>query len=536
MSPTSKIRRYRDEDGTEWSLIRFKRYDHLEETALLPRQKAMNPKELKNALLARGATLDEANLDFARLEAELPPGCGILASRTGWHNRSFLISANRCIGDDDVLLNPALKVGSILDAPSSAGTLEGWREHVAKPALRSDYTAFAILHALAAPLFRFSRSSLQEGALFHLWASGSTGKTTALKVGASVAGPQAHLPDWDASTRALQELAATRSGLQLVLDDTEKIKDAAKWRVLGSTVHQLTGGKGTTYSQAVQDRLPNVKFDGWGLSTGPLSIEAEFAVGRNIRTDGDRARMIDIPVPGKAEGGIWSAANYPGKKARAKASERLANHAKEYHGAALIEWVTYLVANQDTLEASVTGYIDKFVDHVCPDQGGVQRRIAQKFGLMFAAGRLAIEAGILPWMPRDCGRLLSRIYRCSQQEAQNPEKPQDDPATAIWQATRDRNVLPRFANGEDIKIVESCPGFIAGPSGKRRLFMSTDALSVLFPDTLASTIDQLTSLGIALKGDGGKRTRQIRVSVGGRQKKVRFVAFNLRSLKKAAVG
>lgn len=534
MSPTSKIRRYRDEDGREWVQITFKRYDQEEESILLPRQRAMNPNELKNALLDRGATQDEANLDFARSDAELPPNVGVLASRTGWHRRSFLVSANRCIGNDDVLLNPALTVGSVLDIPSIAGTLEGWHRHVAKPALRSDYTAFAILHALAAPLFQFSRSRLREGALFHLWASGSTGKTTALKVGASVVGSQKHLPDWDASPRGLQELAATRNGLQLVLDDTEKIEDRARWKVLGSVVHQLTGGKGKTYSQAVRDRLPNVKFDGWSLSTGPISIEAEFSLGRKVRTDGDRARTIDIRVPGKAEGGIWSAAGYSGKKVRAKASECLSNSAEKYHGTALVEWVTYLVENQDTLETLVTRLIDKFVDHVSREQGGVQRRIAQKFGLLLAAARLAIKAGILPWTQRECDRLLLRIYRLAQEGAEDHETTEQDPAAAIWQVAKDEGVFPRFKKGDDIEIAKTCPGFIAGASDKRRLHMSTDALAELFPNTLARTLDELRSLKITLKGDGGKRTRQIRVCVAGRQKKVRFVVFNLKALKSAA--
>ncbi|PBB81183.1 hypothetical protein CK218_12500 [Mesorhizobium sp. WSM3879] len=534
MSPTSKIRRYRDEDGREWVLIAFKRYDHLEETELLPRQKAMNPKELRSALLARGATQDEANLDFARLEAELPPDCGILASRTGWHNRSFLITGNRCIGADDVLLNPALEPGRTLDTPSSKGTFAGWQENVAKPALRSDYAAFAILHSFAAPLFRFSHSRLREGALFHLWSSSSTGKTTALKVGGSVAGPQQHLPDWDASTRALQELGATRNGLQLVLDDTEKIKNGAKWQILSSTIHQLTGGKGTTYSQAVQDRLPNVKFDVWGLSTGPLSIEAEFVRGGRERTDGDRARTIDIRVPDKASGGIWSAANYSGEKARANASECLANSAEKDHGTALIEWVTYLVDNQDTLETLVTHLIDKFVDHVCREQGGVQRRIAQKFGLVLAAARLAIKAGILPWTQRDCDRLLLRIYRLSQEGAEDREMPQNDPATVVWQAAQDRRRFPRFEDSDDIEVAESCPGFVAGSPGKRRLFISTEAISELFPDCCKATIDRLNSQGIVLNGEGGKRTRQIRVSVDGRRQRVRFVVFKLKALKNAA--
>lgn len=531
MSCTTKIRRYRDEDGKEWTSITFNRYDQKKATVILPRQKAMNPKELRNALMELGATQEVAKLDFARLEAELPPGSGILANRTGWHKRSFLISANRCIGDDDVLLNPTLNVGSIVDAPSSAGTLEGWHRHVAEPALRSDFTAFAILHALAAPLFRFSRSRLQEGALFHLWASGSTGKTTVLKVGASVVGPQKSLPDWDASPRALQELAATRNGLQLVLDDTEKIDEVAKWKVLGATIHQLTGGKGKTYSQAVKDRLPNVTFDGWGISTGPFSIEAEFATGRKVRTDGDRARMMDIPVPTKGQGGIWSTAGYPGKKERAKASEALTENARKYHGSALIEWVTYLVANQDTLEASVTAHIDKFVGYVCGDEGGVERRIAQKFGLMFAACRLAIRAKILPWDPSYCDRLLVRIYRLSQEASVDSDMPQNEAATLIRRATRDRRLFPRFKDGDPIRIAESCAGFVAGPPDKKRLFMNTNALSAIFPDTLARTLDELKRLGIALKGDGGKRTRQIRVHVRGRQKKLRFVVFNLKALK-----
>jgi hypothetical protein len=244
--------------------------------------------------------------------------------------------------------------------------------------------------------------------------------------------------------------------------------------------------------------------------------------------------MIDIRVPGKAEGGIWSTAGYQGTKARAKASEVVAENAERYHGPALIAFVTNLVANQDTLEASVAGHIDKFVDHVCPEMGGVERRKAQKFGLMFAAGRFAIRAGILPWERRDCDQVMVRMYQRSREGKEDPETTQDDPAAAILQVTKDESAFPRFECGGDIEIGKACPGFVAGASDKRRLFMTTGALAELFPDNLASTLDELRRLKIALKGEGGKRTRQIRVCIAGHQKKVRFVVFKLKALKTAA--
>ena len=57
------------------------------------------------------------------------------------------------------------------------------------------------------------------------------------------------------------------------------------------------------------------------------------------------------------------------------------------------------------------GVVAKFIGQVCqPDADGRVARVAQRFGLIAAAGEMAIAAGIVPWTRGDASRACKRLF------------------------------------------------------------------------------------------------------------------------------
>jgi uncharacterized protein (DUF927 family) len=104
------------------------------------------------------------------------------ATRLGWHSDSFVLP-DRALGGSDLVVYQTSS--EIRAAVRGKGTLEEWRERVAKPAEGNARVVLALAAAFAAPLL----GPLQlEGAGIHLRGPSSIGKTTALIVAGSVWG------------------------------------------------------------------------------------------------------------------------------------------------------------------------------------------------------------------------------------------------------------------------------------------------------------------------------------------------------------
>src|SRR4029453_17099582 len=111
----------------------------------------------------------------------------------------------------------------------SHGTLDGWRNGLAKLAQPHAIHRLAICNALADPLVHLApRYNIGGG--FHLYGNSSLGKTNALCTGASVWGKPdpkksgAIAASWKARGKGLEPLAAPLSGTHLALDETNHAK------------------------------------------------------------------------------------------------------------------------------------------------------------------------------------------------------------------------------------------------------------------------------------------------------------------------
>ena len=157
-----------------------------------------------------------------------------------------------------------------------------------------------ILGSLAAPLLE-----ILELDNFFIDYSGETssGKTTALRIAASVWGPPTHqkyslVRSWNATAIGLERTAAMLSGLPLFIDESSEAKSQKEKENLGKLIYQLGNGRGRTRGTKT---LSTQQLRFW--STIIIS-SGEYPIATATQDAGTRARVLaleDSPFGGITE-------------------------------------------------------------------------------------------------------------------------------------------------------------------------------------------------------------------------------------------
>ncbi|MER9444912.1 DUF927 domain-containing protein [Mesorhizobium sp. M0340] len=525
--------RWRDEaSATDLLEVRFPAAGGGEGSAFLPVSVVDNPQRLIAGLRDKGARLpmERAARDvvLADLIAGIPDHPGLQAARAGWHDDAFLFVEEPINGDANKI---RLRDDIALKAPElggAAGILSRWQATVAQPASQSSYVSFGLMAALAAPIARFA--ALDEGAIFNFHGISSTGKTTALFAALSVAGAASDLLDWNATGRALHERSAAHSDLPMILDDLERFRSdhGGRARSLSNRLHTITGGHSSSTSTVVRDNLPELNWWAWVLSSGPRSIREEFARDRLEPTIGDERRWIDIEVPAAGNGGIWDrVAPRETLRQLSERSEALKLACRANYGRPMRQWLRHLTFNYATIPEIVRAHIDRFIALACPEGSGVDRSVARKIGTVYAAGQIAIQIGLLPWsqgfVAEVCTNLLSGYVRSSQRR----ERAAGQARSALKALSMDRQRVPVIRSGSPQFLAEDdCDGFRQVRNSVDALYLRRETIERVCGVVCEQIISELEAAGALNRGQGGKKSVQVRVSLGGEDLKMRFLTFN----------
>ncbi|MDQ6867317.1 MAG: DUF927 domain-containing protein [Pseudomonadota bacterium] len=313
-----------------------------------------------------------------------------IVSRTGWYE----------IDDLRVFVLPKETVGPkdasrvILDQAAHApyddrGSIKAWQESVARPASGHALAVFAISTALAGPLLDLAGL---EGGGVHVFGPSSLGKTTLLRLAASVWGGPSFVRSWRATANGLEGAAAGSSDTLLALDELSQVET----REVASSIYQLANGTGK--ARAGRDgalREPKT----WrvmSLSSGEHTAETKLREdrGRKPRA-GQAVRMLDVPADRGKGFGCFDHAGPEGDAG--KLAKAFKHAAASYFGIAGPEFVRRLIAKEVTGE-DVRRLIEEFIrSNVKAGSDGQIDRAAQRLGLIAVAGELAIAAELVPW-------------------------------------------------------------------------------------------------------------------------------------------
>ena len=278
-------------------------------------------------------------------------------------------------------------MGAMPSLYTQAGTLEGWKE-LAALCTGNTRLIFALCVAFAGPLLHLAGI---DGGIFNFEGASSGGKSTALRVAASVWGnPDNHMRTWRTTDNGLEAVAPLFNDNMLTLDELGQVGA----RALSETAYMIANGSGK--SRAARNGTAR-NLATWRtaiLSSGELNLAAKLAEeGLDVKA-GQLVRFIGIPLMKE------HLADLHGMDA-GELIVKLNSLSRLHYGMAgrmyLQALVNALGSNKENLQARLRTKIDETAAQWIPKGADPQvMRIAKRFALVMRAGLFAQYASILP--------------------------------------------------------------------------------------------------------------------------------------------
>lgn len=393
-SPLYVVAKTRDAKSGEWGrLLEWRDDDGVKHQWAMP------------IALLQGEGVD-VRQELARLGLRIAPGKGardLLAAylqvwevkararcvdRLGWHGTVF-VTPSEAIGADaeTVVFQNASAVEPAL---SECGTVEEWRKAVASLAAGNSRLVFALSVAFAGPLAEIAG---EDGGGFHLRGASSSGKSTALKLSASVWGdPNAYPRLWRSTANGLEGLAALHNDGLLILDELSQMDP----REAGEAAYLLANGQGKARASRTGAARQSPRWRLLFLSAGEESLSSLMArVGRKTNA-GQEIRMADIEADAGKGMGIFERLH--GFASPAALALGLKDAAMHHHGAVGTRWLRHVVADRANLAERISDGLTCFVGSCVPhDAAGQVVRVARRFALAAVAGEMASGYGLTGW-------------------------------------------------------------------------------------------------------------------------------------------
>lgn len=329
-----------------------------------------------------------------------------VATRTGWHENDggrVFVLPDRAMGD-------AGEVWLYEDGATSAdyrerGTLDEWRAEVAALCAANSRLAFAVSLAFAAPLVELIGG---ESGGFHFSGESGDGKTTALRVAASVCGGPDYLRQWRTSDNSMEYLALQHCDAPLLLDELAQINA----KILGDTIYMIGNATGKSRARAQGGLRETMKWRILFLSSGEVGVAAHVASVGMSATAGMEGRMAEIPARVRDNPpGIYE--DLHGEASPKALSQRLNLAARKYHGTAFRAFLAELVKHDpDELRETLLKARKLFAGRFLTAGAGNQvMRVADRCALVGAAGELATNWGVTGW---PAGEAMKQAGTCFQ--------------------------------------------------------------------------------------------------------------------------
>lgn len=347
--------------------------------------------------------------------------------RVGWHGGSYVLPS-RSIGEAEGRRYVFQSEAGMEDTFRQRGELDAWRATVAALCVGNSRFVFAVSCAFAGALLL--PAGVESGG-FHFRSGSSQGKTSALRIAASVWGRPDYVKRWRTTDNALEATAVQHSDGLLILDEIAQL-DAAK---AGECAYMLANeqekGRNTRGGLNRKQRTWRLLF----LSSGEVSLSTHMAEAGKRVMAGQEVRMVDIPLDaGQGMGGVEA---LHGHETPGALVEAMTGAAVRCYGVAGRAWLEWACSHQTGLAERLAEMVEAQRAAMLPRGGGEQvRRVARRFALVAAAGELASEAGITGW---EAGAAAAGVQRCF----------------ADWLAARGH-----LDNGEDAQALAQVRAFV----------------------------------------------------------------------------
>ena len=255
---------------------------------------------------------------------------------------------------------------------------------------------FCIMMSFAPALLKLLDTPHQPW--FVLVGDTSRGKSSILRLAASVWGGElrgllGNVRSLSATANGLEDACAEAQDIIFPLDDVQAITSKERATLIRDLVHRTSGGVSRARRGEKTRTWRNIPVT---ASNSPM---AEIFSEGNVPFDEPlQVRLVELPC--YEEYGVFS--QVPSGMSPADFATKVADLAKRMRGAAGEHFVARLVkeASEDkgALVRELKGYIREFKDELPEyESDPAANRILDMFGIVYAAGRLVREYGIVGW-------------------------------------------------------------------------------------------------------------------------------------------
>mgnify|MGYP000131917832 FL=1 len=404
-APLRVTARTRDSENTDWGyLLEFDDPEGKPKVWAMPASMLSGDgNEYRKHLLSLGLRIGTSQVSRERLtyyiQTRNPEDLARCTDRAGWHGDIFVMP-DRTLGESNerVIFQSS---GAAANAFREAGTHDDWKVKVGAPCVGNSRLLFAVSVALAGPTLYFT--GMESGG-FHFRGGSSSGKTTALRVAASVYGGKDFMERWRATDNALEGLAAQHSDTVLILDEIAQVDP----KVVGECAYLLSNGAGKARMGRTGTPRQSLKWLLFYLSAGEVGLADHMAeVGKRTRA-GQDIRLAEIPADAGKNMGLFE--DLHGVSDGARFANTLNANAARAYGVVGRMFIERLASERDTASGFIKAKMKSFMERL-RERGaeGQAQRVASRFAQVGAAGELASHWGLTGWPE---GAALQAAERC----------------------------------------------------------------------------------------------------------------------------
>lgn len=399
----------RDINGDNWGrILEFRDKDgKLQQFTMKMQDLRRDGEDVVDGLLSRGLSIapgKKAKLRLVEYVQNSQPENNKKArstDMTGWHEQRFVLS-NGVIGEgDEQIIYQGRQPES--RAYNQQGTLEEWKEHVARLCVGNSRLILAVLSALAAAVLR--QIGMESGG-FHFVGNSSTGKSTALYVAASVMGnPRHYIQSWRATSNGLEGIAKFHNDTCLMLDELSQVQP----REAGEIAYMLANGSGKLRANIKGEAREKATWRLLFLSSGEVTLAEHMTEGGKKARAGMEIRLVDIHADAGKDLGLFEEIH--GASNGAEFSDMLKENTALYHGTAFKAFINRIIAEGDKIRAIIGASQEEYLNDLIPeDASGQVRRVAARFALIAAVGELATRYEITGWQPGEAIKAAATCF------------------------------------------------------------------------------------------------------------------------------
>jgi putative DNA primase/helicase len=387
--PIRVVAQTRDENGDNWGkLVFFKDGDGTAKKIAIPRSMfAGDGKEVRAWLLDAGLSIATGQrtrfTDY--LNSSNPKERALCVVKIGWYKNAFVLP-DRVFGDNTQVHFQSERPVNFY---KQSGSLDDWRDNIGKFCSQNSKLLFSVGWAFASPLLGLFG---MDGGGFHLFGQSSCGKTTALRVAASVCGDNGYITTWRATDNGLEGIACAHNDTLLILDEMGQVNPYT----VGDIAYMLANGEGKNranqYGQTKQTKHWRVGI----LSSGEVDLSAHMLAAGKTAKAGQDIRLIGSPATwGNPPHGIFD--NIHGFASGAEFSRYLCDTVQKFYGTPLITFLEKLVGDLESVKRDFKVYCDNIGWYIPTNADGQVLRAKDRFLLAGFAGELATKYGITGW-------------------------------------------------------------------------------------------------------------------------------------------